>query len=565
MLNETRVCQNCKTDFVIESDDFSFYEKMKVPPPTFCPECRFVRRMTWRNERSLYKRKCDMCKKNIISMYDNDVSFPVFCPECYKSDNWEAGEYNLDYNFSEPFFTQWKKLFNKVPKVSLGQTRECPNSEYANFIAYSKNTYMAFSIVAGSEDIQHSSNVDNSKQIIDSYNIVESELIYEGVGINKNYNCRYSYWSANCIDCSFVLDCNNCQNCFGCVNLQSKRYCIFNTQYSKEDCEKIIQGYNTGSYNFINKILQEFWKLSLNYPRKYARIINCINSTGDELRDCKNVLKSFNVYEAENIKNGYRSFQCKDSMDAGHCLAELTYEHASRGSENGQNNKFIINGGEAINNTEYLDYCKSSSNLFGCVGLKNKQYCILNKQYGKEEYFEMVEKIKKHMDGMPYIDSKGRTYKYGEFFPYEICPFGYNETVINELSPLSKDEILERGYNWKEKVDNKYTITKKASDLPDDIKDVDDSILDEVIECAQSGRAFKITPYELQFYRRMDVPIPRLHPDERYKNRLKLRNPLKLWHRKCMKEDCNNEFETPYSPDRPEIIYCDSCYKKEVY
>ena len=63
MESENRVCQNCKNDFVIELDDFGFYEKMKVPPPTFCPNCRAQRRFMWRNERSLYKRPCSLCKK----------------------------------------------------------------------------------------------------------------------------------------------------------------------------------------------------------------------------------------------------------------------------------------------------------------------------------------------------------------------------------------------------------------------------------------------------------------------------------------------------------------------
>ena len=122
-----------------------------------------------------------------------------------------------------------------------------------------------------------------------------------------------------------------------------------------------------------------------------------------------------------------------------------------------------------------------------------------------------------------------------------------------------------RGYNYKEKIDNVYTITLKAKDIPDNIKDINDSILDEVIECAKSGKAFKITPFELQFYRRMNIPIPHCHPDERYKERLSLRNPMILHKRQCMKEGCTNSFETTYAPDRPEIIYCDGCYKKEVY
>ena len=55
---------------------------------------------------------------------------------------------------------------------------------------------------------------------------------------------------------------------------------------------------------------------------------------------------------------------------------------------------------------------------------------------------------------------------------------------------------------------------------------------------------------------------------------------MKLWHRTCMCKGtndkgntvdhghdgkCLNEFETPYAPDRSEIIYCEKCYQKEVY
>jgi hypothetical protein len=349
------------------------------------------------------------------------------------------------------------------------------------------------------------------------------------------------------------------------VNLINKNYCIWNEQYTKEVYEEKIKELDMGSHSFVEGFKKEFWNLSLKFPRKYGNIVNCLNSSGDELRNSKNTKKSFNCFNNENIKYGYRSPYAKDSMDIGHSYAELAYEHALSGSENSQNIKFIINGGISINNVEYLDYCEKSSSIFACIGLKNKQYCILNKQYTKEEYEEMIPKIKKHMDDMPYVDKKGNIYKYGEFFPTEICPFGYNEAVINDHFPLIKEEIIERGYPYKEKEDYKYTITLKSKDIPDNIKDTDDSILNEVIECAVSGRAFKITPFELQFYKRMNIPIPRLHPDERYKERMKLRNPMVLYHRSCMKESCTNKFETTYAPERPEIVYCDMCYKNEVY
>ena len=101
---------------------------------------------------------------------------------------------------------------------------------------------------------------------------------------------------------------------------------------------------------------------------------------------------------------------------------------------------------------------------------------------------------------------------------------------------------------------------------------IDESIIGKVIECSHRGECtqnctlgFKIILEELQFYRRMNLPLPHLCPNCRHYERLSQRNPMKLWHRKCMKEGCDNEFETSYAPERPEIVYCEKCYQKEVY
>ncbi|RJQ29316.1 hypothetical protein C4571_01660, partial [Candidatus Parcubacteria bacterium] len=78
MNSEAKTCQNCKNQFTIEAEDFGFYKRIGVPPPTWCPECRIVRRMFFRNERSLYRRKCDLCEKGILSMYPEGALFPVY-------------------------------------------------------------------------------------------------------------------------------------------------------------------------------------------------------------------------------------------------------------------------------------------------------------------------------------------------------------------------------------------------------------------------------------------------------------------------------------------------------
>src|SRR3989344_7841146 len=101
MNREKRNCQNCKQSFVIEPEDFKFYEKMQAPPPTFCPMCRFQRRLMFRNERALYKDKCDLCGKDMISVFSPEKPFKVYCSPCWWSDNWDPARRTINF---ERFF-----------------------------------------------------------------------------------------------------------------------------------------------------------------------------------------------------------------------------------------------------------------------------------------------------------------------------------------------------------------------------------------------------------------------------------------------------------------------------
>jgi len=112
----------------------------------------------------------------------------------------------------------------------------------------------------------------------------------------------------------------------------------------------------------------------------------------------------------------------------------------------------------------------SSSNLFSCVGLRKKQYCILNKQYLKEEYFELKEKIIKHMNEMPYIDKNGNVYKYGEFFPSELSPFSYNKSIAQEYFQKTKEKIIENGFLYRKPKERNYQTTIDLKSLANHIK-----------------------------------------------------------------------------------------------
>ena len=147
MKSENKNCQNCKRSFTIEPDDFGFYEKMKVPPPTFCPECRRQRRNAWRNTFSLYSRKCDSCGKSVVSLYAPDSGITIYCNKCWWSDKWDAKSFGVDYDFSKPFFAQFRELIGKVPHISIVNDDGIAslNCEYTHDWWFSKNCYMAFS------------------------------------------------------------------------------------------------------------------------------------------------------------------------------------------------------------------------------------------------------------------------------------------------------------------------------------------------------------------------------------------------------------------------------------
>ena len=130
---ETKNCQNCKNQFVIEPEDFTFYQKIKVPPPTWCPECRLIRRLSHTNVVNLYKRKCDLCKKEVISRYTPDAPYQIYCPHCWWSDKWDPLDYGREYDFSRSFFEQFNELWRQVPL--LGLALDLPSaieSPYAN-------------------------------------------------------------------------------------------------------------------------------------------------------------------------------------------------------------------------------------------------------------------------------------------------------------------------------------------------------------------------------------------------------------------------------------------------
>lgn len=557
------VCKNCRQNFEVVAEDLKFYEKVSpifgekkypMPAPKLCPDCRQQRRLSFRNERNLYNRACDLCKKPIITIYSPDKQYTIYCRECWWSDKWDPLSFGKDFDFKRPFFEQYQELLKIVPKAAIIMYN-CENCDFTNYQNDARNCYLTF----GSgvmEDCSYCNWCYHAKNIVDCSFCTKAELDYMNVDCFQTYHCEYCQDCKVINDCSYCFDCRSCQNCFGCVGLRKKKFHIFNKAYPQAEYEKLVQELRKPQNRA--HVLEQIKKLKMGYPHLASRITNSENCTGDDIENSKNCHACYGVKDGFDCKYCYdilgAVFGMKDVYDAS-CTGdnELTYEIVAGGY---YKYSAFIYGSAHLNFTYYAVESNYGSNIFGGVGLKSKKYVILNKQYTQEEYEALVPKIIEHMM---------KTGEWGEFFPATLSAFGYNETLAYEYFPLKKEEALAKGFQWSDyEIPTPVVKTVlKASQVPADIKAVTDDILNTPIECEVTGKPFKITKQELDFYRKNNIALPTRHPNQRYRDRIALRNPRTLFDRNCSK--CAAPVRSVYAPTRPEIIYCEKCYLAAIY
>lgn len=559
-------CTCCQSKFTITDLEKIFFEKISpsfvdkkylISTPKLCPDCRQQIRLAFRNERKVYNRNCDFCKTSFISVYSPDKHFPVYCNKCWWSDAWDPMSYGRDFDFSCSFFDQWKELWYSVPKLGVINWGNNVNSDYTNDTLSNVNCYLTFDGDQG-QDCYFGETFSKVKDCVDFLFLKECELCYEVMNCSNCYNLQYSRFCENCSDSYFLLDCIGCKHCFGCTNLVQKEYYIFNKPYSKEEYEQTIASFELGNHikrEVMKKRAEEFFVTQ--FKRAYRGHMN-ENANGNNLNNCQNVTDSFdcnNVRDSQYCTNLIAgATDCVDVDGWGDNTA-LAYNSAmvSLGAQHVIGSYYVAFDSHDVYHSAFC--WQGCSNLFGCADLRHKEYCILNKQYSKEEYLELVPKIIEHMQS---------TGEWGQFFPSSLSAFGYNETVANEYMPLAKEAILQKGFQWsdyeapKPKVEN----VLQAHELPEDIRDVTDDIVNVAIVCEITGRLFRIVKPELSFYRQHSIPLPHRHPDQRHTDRMNLRPPRKLWQRNCQK--CNREIVTPYSSDQPDVVYCEECYSKAL-
>lgn len=535
-----KTCKQLGISFSVTDADLAFYKKIsptiagtkfEIPAPSFSPQARLARRMSWRNDRSFYKRKCDHTGQSMISIYPEKTAFPVFHPDAWWGDSWDGVDFGQEFSFKKPFFSQWQELMQKVPRKGIDIVN-CENSYYCNYCGDAKNCYLDIA-GEGNEDCYYNLFTKHSKTCVDCTFVYNSEEVYQSLNCTRVQNVKYGFRLENSFDCVYSFDLKGCNNCVFSANLRRKEFHIFNKPYSKSEYQKKILELGIHDPSRQVEHVETWKKLIEESVHRDMYIINSENSSGDDIFNSKNCTNSYNVNNSEDCAYLYDVLDAKDCYDLNYSLyhPEMSYELIS--TLNMKYSAFSM-ASHYCHNVYYSDQCENSSNLFGCIGLKRKEYCILNKQYSKSEYEELLPKIISHMQ---------ETKEWGEFFPSSLSPWGYNETVAQEYFPID-EEIADRfSFNWREK---------------------EEKVLDqaEAVTCKKTGKNFKHTKQDLEFYKKMSIRPPEMSPDARHLERLSLRNKRHLFEATC--GSCGEGIMTTTSPEVDRKVYCEGCYLESL-
>lgn len=541
-------CQQCGIQFGLSDEEQAAYAKFDALLPENCPDCRNKRHLTFRNERRIFRNVSCKSGKQIVSTYPQGSPFKILDQDEWWSDEFDATIYGRDFDFNKPFFEQFKGLQAQVPRWAR-MFVNCENSEYTNNSASLKNSYLTFSSY-DSDALYYCMRVMSSNNCVDCLNVRNSEFCSGCVECKKCYDVHFSQMCEGCNDSFYLYDCKNCSDCILSAQIRNKKYMIFNKQYTKEEYGRFKGDFFRKLYEDKEFILKSFEKLKRSILHRDLRIINSENSTGDFINDSNRVINGFyasecadcvNVYDCSKLKNCYDNLANEKSELALEC--DTAYE-----LYNAKFCTYTVTASDVL----YLDQCISVKKCFGCVGLKQKKYAILNKQYSKEEYEKMLEKINEHMR---------RTGEYGRPFPSTLSSYPYNLSVAQSSYPLTKERALAQGYMWYDEED--FVADGESYTAPANIEEVDASVCDKVLTCAATGKKFKVILQEFEFYKKFKLPLPRVCPEERYRELCALQPPKKLVDAAC--SVCGGAIKTVYPSEIGYKVVCEKCYLKTVY
>ncbi len=548
---ETKTCQNCDQSFEITSLEKDHYNKIGIRIPEICLPCRWKHHFAFWPFGKFRVGNSDLSKEGFITVLPENPRYPIYTAKEWWSDAWDPMDYGQEYDPTRSFFDQLKELQEKVPRPHQ-QGAQSIDCDWCDDVWESKNCYLARSVKKG-ENLFYGYRAVDCKDSSDISHVFNLDQCYDCAYCFNSYNLFFSKNCRDCIDSAFLFDCRNSTNCFMSWNLRGKSYCIENVQYTKEEYFEKMKSINLGSHAELVKLKARYTDLLKdNVVHRENFNIKTYNSVGTYMTNCNNCTNVFFWEDSENCVNCLRGLKSKDSIDLTGCwVMELCGNNSC--CTNAYQLKYSI-WCDGARYSEYCDQCLEVDYCFGCVGLRNKKYCILNKQYTKEEYGTLKEKI---------IQTMTAQNEYGKFPPYSmgLCPYNFSTAAIY-FPQVGKEYVEKHGGYWEDPKEQKVEGIP-TSDLPDLVSDVDDSLSTQALICPVTGWRYNIALSELAFLKRKNIALPRVHFDVRTKERMLLLSQSQGQSYVCCY--CSKDI-TAYYPYEwgYKNIACAECYQQEI-
>ena len=549
-----RVCALTGEKWIMDEEEIGWYKKFNVPPSKISPNTRWKLLSYYDSAFQFWWNKHFDTGEPILSFHHPGSGIRVL-PDKEWHDR-DFSHINIDYDSSRPFFEQMRELEVRVPFQATNHAALTENSISINSLG-DTNSYFVFG--CRSKNTFHSTVGVDVEDCSLLYGVEKANNCHYVLHSQRLHNCRYIRESYDCIDCAFLFDCRNCKNCFGAVNKRNKEFLFFNEQLSEDEYKKRISEIDLGKRSVVEQYSERFEDLIKKeaiWPTAFNE--KTTNSTGDYLTGSVNCSQCF--YSEGDALNNYRCawyFGKTEGNAVFWSNVDANFSYFCGDTYFSNNIKFCARC-IGLDDCEYCITCHNCQNCFGCAGLKRKQFCIFNKQYSEEEYWEKVDQIKSQML------ERG---EYGQFFPAifsgtyvpESGPILYCGATAEQVKQIGGNEFDVNAFGATSKTEVDPDQVRYRNLIPDSIDDLDDSwvgvpIMDEV-----ANRTFAFLKPELEHYRRLRIAPPTTHFIRRLHEVSFTGQMAALEDRACA--ECEQEVMTSYSmhyPDRK--VYCRECY-----
>jgi len=500
-----RACALTGEKWFMDQTEINVYKKFNVPPLKVSPITHLKKLSCFFTNYQWWWHKNPETGKPVLSGYNPNSGIKVL-----PDSEWfgkDMSSINLTLIVDQPFFPQFRELQTSVP-VNASRNLKEPENSLALTSLGDKDSFFVMACASVNSFFGLDAHMEDSALVIYSDSITDS---YDVNHSHRIHNCKVVRESRDCLNSAFLFDCRNCEDCFGAVNQRNKKYIFFNQQLTKEEWEKAVGEILLSRRSVFFEYRERFKKMveeTAIWPENFNE--NITQSTGEYVADSNNVTDGFFV--EKNSSNIYKSFVTFANSEhvyfsGGGIACNNCYAIVPSSFSSGCLFSSVL---VRCQNCEYCFHCFNCENCFGCVGLQHKKFCILNKQYDEETYWQELDKIKCAM-----LD-RG---EYGDFFPANYAGGYFYESAAPHIFGCTQEEAKLFGVAEYDPNANGASgfsafdplTGKTVEQIPDSIDEITDEWIARPIFDSKINRQFSFLKGEIEFYKRIRVAPPNEH------------------------------------------------------